>query len=233
MLASKVRSAHPRFSGAARSRGRVRRDVRRLYARNNPRPRPRAPGARAARKYYRMCSRGSCPSRGRASPYRAPGSPRRTRSWSRGVTDASRTTRSAGGGASELVRGASAGPRSAARRLLSGGGDAAARRRAPLPGRERGRSRPGYLYYRASYLPLLYEQVAGKRHGPPRPTRRRRRLLRGRRGRKYPPRYEPCVARRRLAPLRAVDLHPSYRVPLARGAGRAPRPRSLSVKHQS
>ena len=138
-----VRSAHPRFSGAARSRGRVRRDVRRLYARNNPRPRPRAPGARAARKYYRMCSRGSCPSRGRASPYRAPGSPRRTRSWSRGVTDASRTTRSAGGGASELVRGASAGPRSAARRLLSGGGDAAARRRAPLPGRERGRSRPG------------------------------------------------------------------------------------------
>ena len=93
-----LRSAHPRFSGAARPRGRVRRDVRRLYARNNPRPRPRAPGARAARKYYRMCSRGSCPSRGRASPYRAPGSPRRTRSWSRGVTDASRTTRSAGRG---------------------------------------------------------------------------------------------------------------------------------------
>ena len=64
------------------------------------------------------------------------------------------------GVASELV-GELAEPR-APRRRLSGGGDAAARRRAPLPGRERGRSRPGYLYYRASYLPLLYEQVAGK-----------------------------------------------------------------------
>ena len=141
MLAS-FRSAHPRFSGAARPRGRVRRDVRRLYARNNPRPRPRAPGARAARKYYRMCSRGSCPSRGRASPYRAPVSLRRTRRGSRGATDAPRTTRRAGGD-SDLGRGVSAGPRSAARRLLSGGGDAAARRRASLPGRERGRSRLG------------------------------------------------------------------------------------------
>ena len=96
MLAS-FRSAHPRFSGAARPRGRVRRDVRRLYARNNPRPRPRAPGARAARKYYRLGLSGSCPARGRASPYRAPGSLRRTRRGSRGATDAPRTTRSAGG----------------------------------------------------------------------------------------------------------------------------------------
>ena len=170
------RSAHPRFSGAVRPRGRARRDVRRLCARNDPGPRPRAPGARAARKYYRLGPRGSRPARGRASPYRAPGSPIRTRRGSRGVTDASRTTRSAGGD-SDLGRGVSAGPRSAARRLLSGGGDAAARRRAPLPGRERGRSRPGYLYYRASYLPLLDEQVAGEGHGPPRPTRRRRRSV--------------------------------------------------------